>query len=105
MSGLAVSGAEHPYRRYSFSAPRQTVRRRFIVRPWSAEKGDVPVYERRGNKRVKLAPEDCVVIVNRAGDCYYAARSWFESEPLDTDAWASAAWRFLSKRQSGEARR
>jgi hypothetical protein len=80
---------------YSGARPRKSERRRFIVRPWSAEKFDLPVYDFRGNEKINVSPEDSVTIINSKGDCWYAARYWFGSDPTDSDAWASAAWKFL----------
>jgi len=102
MIGLATSESQHSYRRY-VADPRKSARRRYIVRPWCAEQFDLPVYEWRGSEKISVSPEDCFVIVNANGDCFYAARDCFASAPVDSDLWAAAAWKFLSKRD-GERR-
>jgi hypothetical protein len=98
MIGLTTSESLHSYRRCCASVPRKAARRRYIVREWSAEQSDLPVYDWRGNTRVRVEPKECVTIVNRAGDCFYPARGYFATAPVDSDMWASAAWKLLNKR-------
>lgn len=105
MIGLTTSESLQSFRRYCATVPSKAARRRYIVRGWNAEQFDLPVREFHGNKEVRVAPEECVTIINANGDCYYASRDWFASAPVDSDSWAAAAWRFLGKRKAGEARR
>ena len=104
MIGLTTSESVHSVRHYCATVPSKAARRRYIVRDWNAEKFDLPVNEWCGRNKIAVAPEDSVTIINANGDCYYAARDWFASAPVDSDVWAAAAWKFLSKRRGGERR-
>lgn len=105
MIGLATPET-NPYRPHcNGTSARKSERRRFILRRWSAEKYDLPVFDYSNGKPIKVAAARCIAIINARGDCHYAARDWFESVPIDTDAWASAAWKFLGKRKTGGERR
>ena len=98
MIGLSSTDTHYAYRRYGPTGPRK-LKRRYIVREWSAEEYDLPVLEWRRSKQVELAPELCITIISREWNCY-AARAWFLTEPVNDDEWASAALKVVRKRNS-----